>query len=71
MKKPLIESLFTYHPPDGRQQAIYEELRKKGKELALYIDGHCPSNPDCDTAIIKLREAIMWANSSIANEEVW
>jgi len=70
-EEKVIEGVFTYHKPHGRQMAIYEELREKTKVLALYTMRHCPKNVDRTQAIKKLREFVMWANSSIANEEVF
>lgn len=65
-----IENSFTYHPPSGTQQERYVRLREKGKELALLINECCPPSADRSTAFEKVREAVMWANASIACNEV-
>lgn len=64
-----IENMFTYHPPKGSQRERYETIRYHGKMLADVIDGHAPDSLEKDTAITRLREAIMWANASIACNE--
>jgi len=71
MDNKTLQQLFTYHPPHGRQVAVYEEIRRRGSDFAGYLFSHCPENFDRDAAIQKIREAVMLANSSIANEEVW
>lgn len=64
-----IENCFTYHPPSGTQQERYVQLRDKGKELALLIEKCCPPSADRSLAFVKVQEAIMWANASIACNE--
>ena len=61
-----VENWFTYHPPVGDQAAKYEEIRKAGKDLAFVIEVLCPVSRERSKAFSKLREAIMWANASIA-----
>lgn len=64
-----IEQLFTYHAPKPDQIARYGTLRDAGKELAILLIDTCPDSRERDQAIDKLREAIMWANASIACNE--
>lgn len=68
--KDQIESTFSYHRPTGDQPDRYETLRAAGKRLAKKIVKLCPEGFETDIAIKKLREAIMWANASIACHEV-
>jgi len=60
---------FTYHPPKGDQQKKYETLRLEALELAQLMNDFCPDSREKSIAIRKLREAIMWANASIACNE--
>lgn len=61
-----IETLFTYHAPTGDQPEKYKRIREAAKTLAREIDRSCPSGPDRTTAVRAVREAVMWANASIA-----
>lgn len=61
-----IQNMFTYHPPKPGQPELYEALRDKARELAELIVTSCPYNAESGTAIDKVREAVMWANASIA-----
>lgn len=64
-----IANLFTYHPPHGTQVPRFEGLRAAGRDLAEQIMADCPASPERSTAILKVREAIMWANAAIACRE--
>jgi len=57
---------FTYHPPVGDQSEKYQSIRKMGLVLASLIAKCCPDGRERSLAIMKVEEAIMWANSSIA-----
>nr|WP_096269498.1 hypothetical protein [Paucisalibacillus globulus] len=61
-----IENNFRYHAPKPGQVELYTEIREQTKQLALYIDIHCPNSREKSLAITKLEEAVMWANASIA-----
>jgi hypothetical protein len=61
-----IERLFSYHPPKPGQPQLYEDIREIAKELAYFIDEHCPDSRERSIAMTKLEEAVMWANASIA-----
>ncbi|UFT98089.1 hypothetical protein KO561_12840 [Radiobacillus kanasensis] len=61
-----IENNFKYHAPKEGQIVLYNEIREQSKELATYIDIHCPDSREKSLAITKLEEAVMWANASIA-----
>ena len=64
-----LDNAFTYHPPKPDQIARYGALRGSGRTLAEKIAEFCPPSPERSTAIAKVREAIMWANASIACNE--
>ena len=61
-----IENNFMCHSLKDGQAEKYEEIRRKGKELAYLIDGICPNSREKSLAMTKLEESGMWANASIA-----
>ena len=63
------ERKFIYHPPKGDQADRYKLIRSYGKTLSDGINILCPESDERDEAIKKVREAIMWANASIACNE--
>lgn len=64
------EKIFVYHSPFGTQQERYVALRGKAKELADLIQTSCPASRESSTALTNIQQAIMWANASIAINEV-
>ena len=63
-----LAKIFTYHAPKNGQIEKYEIIRKQALEFAQILNKLCPDSPDKVIAIAKIREAVMWANSSIALE---
>ena len=61
-----LAHIFSYHAPSPEQIEHYQAIRTKALELAQVIVAHTPPSPDQTTAIRKLRECVMVANSSIA-----
>lgn len=68
MYKEQIEKAFTYHPPKPGQPEVYQSIRDKAKELALFINDVCPSCRETSIALTKLEETVMWANAGIARK---
>lgn len=69
-----INNLFSYHAPKNDQPERYEKIRSSAKEFARTVIECCPfsserSSEDSRTAILKIREAVMIANASIACSE--
>jgi hypothetical protein len=64
-----INDVFTYHSPKDDQPSRYQTIREQGRVLAQLILDSCPAHSDRDKAIEKVREAVMWANASIAIHE--
>ena len=64
-----LDNIFTYHAPKPGQPERYETIRKLVKDIARLIIRNCPESRERDIAIMKLEEAVMWANSSIARNE--
>lgn len=65
-----IENVFMYHKPNPHQQHRYEVLRAAARDLALQIAESCPDSRERSLALTNLQQAIMWANASIALNEV-
>ncbi len=64
-----LDHWFEYHPPTGDMQRIaYATVRAAAKDFAKAILEHTPPSADQTVAIRAVREAVMWANSAIANE---
>jgi hypothetical protein len=62
-----IEDLFGYHPPaDETVAQRHQEVRTGCAQLAGHLCEVCPSSYELSLAIDKLREAMHWANASIA-----
>lgn len=61
-----LSRCFDYHQPDPTDRAKYEQITAKTKDLAALIMELCPDGPDRDAALLRLREARMLANASIA-----
>lgn len=70
-RRKLLDGFFTYQPPKGEDILTYQNIREMAKRFAAHIENHCPDNPDKEIALTKLRETVMWANSSIACQYVW
>lgn len=61
-----IEIDFAYHPPEGNQADLYQDLRWRAKSVAYVIDEICPDSFEKETAMMKLNEVVFWANAAIA-----
>lgn len=64
-----LDNIFTYHPPKDDQIPRFGVVRDAGKDFAEAVAMSCPPSPERSTAIAKIREAVMWANASIACNE--
>jgi hypothetical protein len=64
-----IEKNFTFHPPKDAQPAKYAAIRRNAKIMATLIDNNCLDSREKDIALMKLEEAVMWANAAIARNE--
>ncbi|ERM16530.1 DUF7681 family protein [Brevibacillus laterosporus] len=63
-----IDNTFMYHSPKEGQSEKYTALREKAKQLAYLIV--CPNSREKSLAMTNLEQSIMWANASIARNEV-
>ena len=65
-----IHEIFTYHKPFGSQPDRYVAIREKAKELATLVMSACPDSRERSVALTNLQQAVMWANASIAINEL-
>jgi hypothetical protein len=70
MKPEEIENIFMYHRPVKEQQCRYEGIRFQAKILAHSLNELCPESREKSLALTNLQQAVMWANASIAINEV-
>ncbi len=63
----VVKDMTTYHPPQGDQPAKYARINEAAEKLISVIAEACPPSADRSAAVRAVREARMWANSSIAN----
>lgn len=68
-EKAAIDHLFTYHAPAGDQGERYATLRCEARYMAVLILQNCPNSRERVIAIERLKEALFWANASIAVNE--
>jgi len=64
-----IERGFTYHAPKNDQNARYTMIRSSAKALAMIVAEKTPASREQSLAIMKLEEAVFWANAAIARNE--
>lgn len=70
MSRATLDRIFTHHPPFGSQQQRYIALREAGLALASLIESSCPPSRETSLAITSVQQAVQWANSAIAINEV-
>lgn len=61
-----LDEIFRYHPPDPGDRERFIQIRLAARELARVILDNTPVCADQTAAIRKVREAVMWANASVA-----
>jgi hypothetical protein len=62
-----IESIFSHHPPKSDEvAALHDTIRREVRLTATLFDAELPDSPEKTLAIRKLQEAMMYANSAIA-----
>lgn len=76
MKYPLspgdragLENRHTYHAPGADQAARYESIRRWAREYSEALLQMCPPSRERSLALIKIEEAVFWANAAIARNE--
>ena len=66
MQSDALDELFTYHAPQGDEAERYVRIRAAAKTFAHILLVNCPAGPDRARAVVAIREAVMFANASIA-----
>ena len=66
-----LDNIYKYHSPKPGQAERYENIRETGKLLALLVTAECPASRERSKALTKIEEAVMWANASIARNELF
>lgn len=61
-----MQNRFTYHAPKEGQPEIYEAIRAKALEFAMFIAENTPSSREQSLAITNLEQTVFWANAAIA-----
>jgi hypothetical protein len=69
LEREMILELNKYHN-DPSKESKYEAIRAACDQLMVAIVENCPCCADRTRAINEVRSARMWANSSIALDEV-
>lgn len=70
MTREQIVRSHTYQRPHGDQPERYERIRSAGREFALLLKELTPDTPEQTLALRDVESAVMWANKSIAVNEV-
>lgn len=61
-----IETWFTHAPPTPEQAPKFKALHDAGRSLALLMFDTLPANAETQISLMKLQEAVMWANTAIS-----
>ncbi|MFZ2992569.1 MAG: hypothetical protein WA061_02525 [Microgenomates group bacterium] len=64
-----LDNKFSYHEAKGDQSVRYENIRKMAKDMAIMLDGLCPSSRELSLAMTNLEQVVFWANAAIARNE--
>lgn len=70
MSKVSLDRIFTYHAPFGDQKDRYQRIRDAGKALAAVITECSPPSREQSLALTSVQQAVQWANSAIAINEI-
>lgn len=65
-----INKAFTYASPHAGQPERYVRLRAAAMDFAGLLVTNCPESRELSLAMTNLEQTIMWANASIARNEV-
>jgi hypothetical protein len=61
-----LEKRFTYHPPREGQPWIYEELRSRAFDFALFLNEAVPDSREKAIALTHLDQVVWSANAGVA-----
>jgi hypothetical protein len=63
-----LNNRFTFHSANPVSAALYEEIRGKAREYALWLNSVLPEGRDKSLAITHLEEVVFWSNASVARD---
>jgi hypothetical protein len=61
----MTEVINIFGDADPEEMRCVQAVCAKAKQLADLIEKHCPDCYERDQAVIRLKEALMWANAAI------
>lgn len=61
-----LQNRFTFHPASVSQAALYESVREKALEFALWLDENAPDSRELSLALTNLDQVVFWSNAAIA-----
>lgn len=61
-----IETWFSHAPATPEQAPKFKALHDGGRTLALLMFDTLPASAETQIALMKLQEAVMWANTAIS-----
>lgn len=62
----ILEQMFLYHPATGTLPGLYGAVRQSFLNLAKFLCALVPDGWEKEQTILKLNEAMFWANAGIA-----
>lgn len=48
---------------------MYETIRRDAKIFAQFLNAVAPECPEKELALVRLQEAVMWANAAVARHD--
>ena len=61
-----LTNRFVYHATTPDTVALYDEIRGKAREYALWLNEHLPEGRDKSLAMTHLESAVYSANAAVA-----
>ena len=69
MDQAELDNRFNYHTPDELRVRTHQAIRDRCAALAHVFNNACPEGREKALALVKLEEAMFWANASIARND--
>lgn len=63
-----LDNRFAHHAPSMGRLAKYAAIRYMAKEMAVLISESVPPGNELALSLVKVEEAMFWANAGIARE---
>jgi hypothetical protein len=65
-----LNVLFNHHEPDPKKALAHSVIRINVRNLAWFMDVELPEGAEKEIVMVKLQEAMFWANAAIARKGV-